>query len=353
MSQTASAPVITSGRDFWQPAGRAAASGNPGAPGLWAGMRLAAAIASGNLNAFSPATLRTLDLLSQREWIAVDTAIVEELTIRLRGVQDLIGMGLVTPITNAMGRTVYEYTQMGDMDPATISMDGMSRGEDDTIEQGFPQMPIPITHKEFFINLRKLAASRNQGEGLDVTQARVSARIVAEALEAMLFQGGPTFGALPLYGYTTHPNRNTGAFGTNGNWVQAAKTGQNILDDILTAKAALEADRFPGPFMVYHSSAYSVILDKDFKSEGDDTIRERILRVEGISGIRSVDTMPANTVVIVQMTPDVVTWGMGEQVQSIMWDVQGGMGINCKTLAIQIPIIRASRAGRSGIFHMS
>lgn len=339
MTATASGALVETGRQFWK-----------GSQGVWAGFRLAQAALLGQ---FSPAVLRTNDVLSTREWIEVDNTLVQESAIRLRGVADLISAGLTYNVTNAMGRTVYEYQQLGDMDPATVSMDGMTRSEDDGQELGFAQMPIPITHKDFFINLRKLAASRNMGEGLDLTQSRTSGRLVSEELERMLFQGGPTFGSLPIYGYTTHPNRNTVSFGTNGNWVQAAKTGNNILDDVLAMIALAEGDRMWGPYMLYVSRNASTKLENDFKANSDDSIRERLARVDGIRGISVVDQLPANNVVLVQMTSDVVQWGMGETIQTIQWDVNGGFGINFKAFAIQFPILRADKQGRSGIVHMS
>lgn len=330
---------VETGSRFWK-----------GSQGLWAGQRLATAAMAGN---FSPAALRTNDVLSRREWIDVDSTIVQEAAIRLRGVADLISGGLTYNLTNAMGRTVIEYQQLGDMDPAVVSMDGMSRSEDDAQEVGFAQLPVPITHKDFFINLRKLAASRNSGEGLDLTQSRTAGRLVAEELERTLFLGGKTFGALPIYGYTTHPSRNTVAFGTNGNWVQAAKTGENILADVLSMIALAEGDRMWGPYALYVSRNASTKLENDFKANSDDSIRDRLLRVDGIQGIRVVDQLTANNVVLVQLTPDVVQWVMGEQIQTIQWDVQGGMGINFKAMAIQLPMIRSDKSGRSGIVHMS
>lgn len=337
--QSTSGAVVDTGARFWR-----------GSQGLWAGQRLAAAALNGQ---FSPAVLRTNDVLSTREWIEVDNTLVQEAVIRLRGVSDLIAAGLTYNLTNAMGRTVLEYQKIGDMDPATVSMDGMTRSEDDAQELTFAQMPIPITHKDFFINLRKLAASRNLGEGLDLTQSRTSGRLVAEELERMLFQGGPTFGALPLYGYTTHPDRNTVAFGTNGNWVQAAKTGENILADVLSLLTLAEGDRMWGPYMLYVSRNASTKLESDFKTNTTDSIRERLARVDGIRGISVVDQLPANNVLLVQMTSDVVQWVMGETIQTIQWDVNGGFGINFKAFAIQLPLIRSDKSLRSGIVHMS
>lgn len=319
--------------------------------GRWATERLLAALARGqDLNA---ATLRDLDTLPRDAWIALDNAIVTSAATRLNAVADLLAADLVTPLPNALGRTVFGYEKMSDIDPATVSMDGMARSENDRSEFTFSAVPIPITHKDFFFNIRTIAASRLRGEPIDTTQAALAGRKVAEEIERMLLIGGKTFAGMPIYGYTSHPNRNTVGFGTNGNWVQAAKTGENILADVLTLMAALEADKYYGPYWLYVSRNASTKLEGDYKAATDTTIRQRLSEVAGIERIAYLDMLPANTVLLIQPTADVVTLINGEEPQTVQWDVGGGMGINFKVFAIQVPLIRADAANNSGIAHMS
>jgi hypothetical protein len=326
--------------------------------GQWAGKRLLKALAEGR--ELSPAELRSCDTLRRDEWIEIDTTVVEEAGLRLRGVADLIGAGLTRPIPNAMGKTLLEYSGIGDMDDAVVSMDGLARSDNDRVEFGANNVPLPITHKDFNIGIRTLAASRSGGrssstvrEGLDTTQIRISTRKVSEMLERMLFKGGAKFGGSTIYGYTTHPQRNTGGFGTNGNWAQVAKTGDNMLADLLTMKAAMIADGFPGPYWLYSGTDYSVVLDKNFVANYPGSIRDRLLGIDGLTKIEFSDQLAANTLVMVQATPDVIQWGMGEDIQPVQWDIYGGFGIAFKVFAIQIPIIRSTQSGKSGIFHMS
>jgi uncharacterized linocin/CFP29 family protein len=332
--------AVESGRQFW------------GADsGRWAAEQMLEALA--NDEDLSPALLRTNATLRTDDWKAFDTAVVEAGVTRIRAVADLIDAGLTTPLANAMGTTVLEYQTMGDMDPATVSMDGMARSENDRPEFGSAGIPLPIIHKDFFINIRTLSASRKRNEGLDVTGARIAGRKVGEEIERMLLIGGKTFIGLPIYGYTTHPSRNTGGFGTNGNWVAAAKTGENILADVFTMVAGLEGDKYYGPYWLYVSRNAASKLEGDYKSATSGTIRARILETEYISQVRYLDLLPTNTVVLVQPTADVVTLVNGEQPQTIQWDVNGGFGVNFKAFAIQIPLVRADSAGNSGIYHMS
>lgn len=321
------------------------------ATGRWATERMLAALAEGR--PIRASELRTLDTLRKDEWKAFDEALIEEATIRLRGVGDLLAAGLRIPVPNAMGKTLFEYEKVTDMEAAVMSLDGLARGDGDRQTFSLSQIPLPITHKDFNISLRTLEASRSRGESLDTTQVRTAGRLVAEMLEYTLFNGGPTFGAAPIYGYTNHPNRNTGTWVANGNWSGGSKTGENMLDDVLKMKLGLEADRFYGPYWLYLPSAYSTEIDEDFKAASDKTIRQRLLEVDGLERITVVDQMPANNIIMVQATRDVVVIVDGEALQTIQWDIYGGMAVAFKAFAIQVPLIRADAQGRCGVYHMS
>ncbi len=62
-----------------------------------------------------------------------------------------------------------------------------------------------------------------------------------------------------------------------------------------------------------------------------------------------VDKLAANTVVLVQLTSDVVRVINGLAPTTIQWDSVGGMLLNFKAMAIQVPQVRATQSGRSGI----
>jgi uncharacterized linocin/CFP29 family protein len=321
-----------------------------GTSGKWATEQLIKALKEGRT--LSTSELRTCDTLRKDEWIQLDNALIEEATIRLQGVADLISAGNVVRLANGFGTTVYQWETMGDMDPAIVSMDGITRSENDRLEFSLASLPLPFTHKDFNINLRTLEASRKRGEGLDVRQARIAARVVAEKTEEMLFIGSKTFSGLPIYGYTTHPARNTTSFGAGGSW-GGTKTGEQILADIMSMFAIMDADRMYGPYWIYISSSMDTYLNNDFKTASDKTIRQRLLETSRIENIRFSDKMPPNTVVMVQATPDVVQLVEGEPLQTIQWDVEGGFQINFKAFQILVPCIRADRAGRSGIVVMT
>lgn len=326
-----------------------------GTTGRWATSQLKKALSEGR--ALNAAALRTLDTLRKEDWQFFDDALVQEAVIRLVGVGDLMAAGLTRPVPNSLGKMVFGYEKVTDMDPATTSLDGLSRTPNDRQEFELSQIPLPITHKDFFINLRALAASKNSGEGLDTTQVRTAGRVVAEQLEKMLFQGGPQFGSLPIYGYMTHPDRITSVnFDGSKAWGDPTKTGPSFLTDLLNALTALHANRMYGPYWVYVPADAGVILDNDYVptsgTNSTGTIRQRLEAVTNIKAIRVADQLPSGNVIIVQATQDVTCWVNGEQLQTVQWDEYGGFEINFKAFAIGVPLIRSDAAGRSGVCHI-
>ena len=339
----ASAPLPVSGPELFT---------NPNS-GRWATAAFKKAQMEGR--ALSAKVLRTLDTLRHEEWKFFDDALIEEALIRLVGVADLVGRGLVKPVPNSLGKMVFAYEKVDFMDPATVSLDGLSRTANDRQEFSFNQSPLPIIHKDFFINLRVLEASRNKGESLDVTQVRTAGRVVSEAAEKMLFQGGPTFGGMPIYGYTTFPDRIQDTFDGGKSWDDATKAGTSYLADIINALSQLSAQRQYGPFVVYVPTAAGINIENDFNPGTSDirTIKQRILATTQIADVRVADQMPANHVVFVQMTSDNVVWVSGEALQTVQWDEGGGFTINFKAFQIGAPLLRSDAAGRCGIFDYS
>ena len=291
--------------------------------------------------------------LRKDEWKQYDQAIIEVAKQRLIGIRDLQTMGLTYNITNGMGKTVLEHETMSDMEDAELSMDGKTRGEKDRVEYGIDYLPLPIIHKDFSINARTLAASRTTGDPLDVTQAQIAGRKVAEKIESMLFTGASSyaFGGGVIRGYLDFPNRNT--YSLTYAWTHGSATGETILADVLGMKAKAIAAGFYGPFMLYIPTAYETVLDEDFKAGSDKSIRQRLMEVSSLRGIQVADKLTAANVTLVQMTSDVVRVVNGLGITVVEWSTEGNMVHNFKVMAIQIPQIRSNHDDACGVVHGS
>lgn len=297
---------------------------------------------------FNVKSLRTNGTLRKDEWIQYDTALVQVARSRLIGVADLLNAGLRYPLANALGTTRVEWEKISDMDPAAISMSGISESENDRVVYDLEGLPVPIIHKDFNINIRVLEASRRTGQPLDTTQMQVATRKVSEQIESMLFNGATVLGANnSIYGYTTAPARNTGSL--TASWLTA--TGEQIAGDILRMIGALVADNMYGPYVLYVSAAVYVQMGEDYKTESDKTVLARLLEIPNLSAIRPTKDLDDDEVVLVQMTSDVVDMIDGISPTMVEWESHGGFIVHFKVLAIMLPRIRNDYLEQSGIAH--
>lgn len=304
-------------------------------------------------NEMNPGALRTNDTLRKDEWKQFDQAVIKVAQDRLVGVADLMSRGLVFNISNGLGTTVLEYEDVSDIEDAQVSMDAVTRGDNDRVEFDINYLPLPITHKDFQINIRVLEASRRLGNPLDTTMAELSARKVAEKNEEYLFQGASSFafGGGIIRGYVDALNRNTLTLSTA--WDDSAADGEMILDDVRAMKqASIDALHY-GPWILYIPTAYETVLDDDFKAASDKTIRQRILEISGIQDVKVADKLAADNVLLVQMTSDVVRMVQGLPLTTVEWQTQGNMVFHFKVMNILVPQVRFDQEEHSGIVHLS
>ena len=303
--------------------------------------------------------INTNATLRRDEWKQLDDVLLEVSRSRLGGVEDLVSKGLTFNLGNAMGTTVLEWHDVSDAMEASLTMDGVTRSIGDRPKFQTNYLPIPIIHVDYEINARVLAASRSLGNPLDTIAAERAARKVNEKLEQMLFTDTTyAFSDLDdrsrnkIYSYLNHPDRNL--VNLSIAWNASGMTAAGILQDVLEMKqASIDAYHY-GPWMLYIPTAYETVLDDDYDvSTPGTTIRERILKIAGIQGIKVVDTLTTANVLLVQMTSDVVRLVRGMGLTNVEWDTEGKFITKYKVLTIQVPQIRSDQNGKSGIVHLS
>ncbi len=298
-------------------------------------------------------------VLRRDEWKQLDAALVAATRYRLGGVDDLIASGLTYTLGNALGTTVLEWHDVSDAMEAIITMDGVTRGEGDRPKFQTNYLPIPIIHVDYEINARVLEASRKLGNPLDTIEIEMAVRRIKEKLENMLFADEDySYGELDdrnrnkIYSYVNHPDINLVTLGTN--WDASAKTSAGILNDVLNMKESSIAAYHYGPWKLYIPTNYEVVLDDDYDTTTPGiTIRERLMKIDGITGIKVIDTLADDTVLLVQMTPDVVRLVQGFGVQNVEWRTEGGMVTKYKVMTIQVPQIRSDQNGKCGIVKLA
>jgi uncharacterized linocin/CFP29 family protein len=288
--------------------------------------------------------------LRHEEGKVYDAALLEVARMRLNGVEDLRRAGLFKPL-GGLGTVISMYERVGDMTGANIDMDGRTESEGDRVTFDEVGVPIPIIHKGFGLSERTLLASRQRGESLDTTQLRLTGKIVMEGIEDMLFNGVPNFtvAGLNIYGYTTHPNRNT--YALTANWVTGA--GADIVTDVKAMIQKMLDDKKYGPYTLYVAKNIMVNLQSDYSAaKGDNTIVKRILAFEDIKAVRSSDTLAAGQVLLIQMDSETVDLAVAQDIRQLQWS-QHPLETDFMIFAAMAPRIKADRDGNCGIVHGS
>jgi uncharacterized linocin/CFP29 family protein len=313
----------------------------------------------GNKNSWVEREIQTnAGTLRRDEWKLLDEAIMEPGRYRLGGIDDLRSNGLTYTLGNALGTMVLEWHDVGTALSAVMTMDGITRGNNDAVEFQTNYLPIPIIHVDYEINTRELEASRSLGNPLDTTLAQNAARAVNEKLENLLFTDTSyAWGDKDdrnrnkIYSYLNFPDRNL--VNISIPWDHSAITPAGILQDVQDLKAAARAAYHYGPYMLYIPTAYERVLENDYDVAGSSmlTIRERIMKLTGIKDIKVIDTLPTDNLLLVQMTPDTVRLVQGMGLQNVQWGVEGDFLTKFKVMTIQVPQIRSDQNGKCGIVH--
>lgn len=297
--------------------------------------------------------------LRRDEWKQLDEAILMIAETRLNGIKHLIDKGLTYNLGDGLATTVLEWHDVGDAMEAELTMDAVTRSRGDRPNFQYNYLPIPILHADYEINERALRASRKLGNPLDTIGAERAARKVNEKLENMLFTNTDyAFGTKDernrnkIYSYINHPDRITGSLSQN--WDNSALSPSTIINDVRAMKQASINAHFYGPWALYVPTGYETVLDDDYDATTPGTtIRERVLKIAGIDEIKVIDTLPANNVLLVQMTQDVVRLVQGLALTNVQWSTEGGMVNKYKVMTIQVPQIRSDQNGNTGVVHYS
>lgn len=329
--------------------------------------------------------------LRKEEWLQLDTVVLRAARYRLRAWADLAAANSFGGF-NGMSKLILEHETMSDPGEAVVDMDGLTEGRTDAPKFQLEGLPLPITHSDFWFSARRLAVSRNTGTPLDTTMGEAAGRRVAEMIEKTVIGNvtGITYGGnstqiggynrtSQVYGYTNFPARLTKTNltpPTDGGWTPAT-----TLAEVLAMRDQLYANKFYGPFMLYHSNDWDQYMDNDYILTGGNvatqTLRERLRAVEGITDVRRLDMLFSSppttdtgsasyrgpggegvgasgnpfTLLMVQMTPDVARAINGMDITTVQWESQGGMRLNFKVMCIQVPQLRADHYGNCGILH--
>jgi uncharacterized linocin/CFP29 family protein len=301
-----------------------------------------------NMELHSPG-MRRNSLLRKDEWLALDSALVGLRPKTINGIFDLMVRGLVYPLGN-IGVVIAEWERIYDVQDAEFSMTPETQALEDTLSFDSESVPVPIIHKDFRYELRRLTAARNNGTQLDTTHQEYAGTKVWEAIEGMLFNGVTMkLGTRQIYGYTSYPHRITGSL--TAAWDGTA-TPAEMLADVHAMLAAGAAKELSGPYVLYVPLGWLESMREDYNAESGKTVMQRILQNPEIEAIKPTIKL-TNSVVMVEMARKTVDMAVASDIVNVEWDERGGMSTRFKVMAAMAPRLKVDGDGTSGIIHYS
>ena len=292
--------------------------------------------------------------LKYDEWKLIDQIVTKAAKAPLRVVGDVRSAGLNYNLPNGMAHTFLQYQNLSNITPATVSMTPARRSDFDRPVFDINGIPLPVVHKDFMLDTRQLLASKQGNMPLDTTMIEASAREVAEVTEKLFLgtYGTYAFGGGTLYGLTNFPSRLTKTM-TAPTGTNESVTLTEVLDMVQKSQDALHY----GPWVLYVSPNWGKYLDDDYILTGGNvatmTLRERLAKIDGISAVRTAYFLTGYTMVLVQMTSDVIQAVNGMEIQTVQWEEKGGFEVHFKVIGMTLPRVRADFNGNAGIVHGS
>ncbi|MDY6780213.1 MAG: major capsid protein, partial [Halobacteria archaeon] len=269
---------------------------------------------------FGSNSYSTNDQLRKDEWKEIDdtlTAVARDNTLGLDTLRD---RGIEVPLD--LGTLRFSWESISDFGEADVDMAATQGGGEDTFNYENDGIPLPIVHKSFKINLRKLRSSRNRGQPIDTAGVEAATAAVTRKLEDILYGGNSiTVDGDSIAGFTDFSARQTVA---GHDWSSA--TSDEIISDVMATISALEdAKALPG------QSGYDFLIARQqyqeirAKNAGTDNkqgvlqlLRRRLEEEEGLpSQVRffPVDRLSSGNAVMVKPTERYVQLPMPADIQ--------------------------------------
>jgi hypothetical protein len=298
---------------------------------------------------------RALAPLPENSQKVIDKAVVEVGLDRLTLMADVMAAGLTYNLTDPLSVTQLEWLASNKVGNAQRSMSPETRQENFLPDLLANRLPIYLTTSGFELDIRTLRMSQRMGMPLDTANVKSGTRAVNEAMEDAFINGATTLDGQDLQvagykapGIVNAPNAATQAL-TAASW-DATPVAATILSEVMAMVAKLVANKKYGPYRLYVPTTVGAYLDNDYTTAApQNTIRERLAKIQGIQAIRTADMLPVTKVVLVQMTSDVLDVVVGQPPTVIPWTSLSGMTFHNLIMAIMVPRVKWDYNLKSGI----
>jgi uncharacterized linocin/CFP29 family protein len=289
-------------------------------------------------------------LLTREEYERVDGDVLQVALPEL-GLWQRLRAAVPKNIPNGLSTIMMRWAAETDAGNATFSMSPARQAGRDRPTSDMRQAPLPIVHADFSFDIRELAVSRRDGQGLDTSMAQKSSRKVAEAVEKLTLGtlASYTYGGGTLYGLRNFPDRVTTTFTlpTDPAW-----TPETLINELLGSLQTLRNNLFRGPFVAFYSPGWWRFFGGDYSSAyNKGTVMSRVAEIPDIVNWQRLDYLPDYEIILVQLSSDFIQAVSGMDLTTVQWEEMGGMEVCFKIMAIQVPLIKSDARGDSPILH--
>jgi hypothetical protein len=302
--------------------------------------------------------------LTRDDWIQIDRAVVKATRLPLSAWDDLRAANTRGGF-DAWAKLTLEYSASSDAGEVVKSMDATDPARDDTVLSIMRSVPLPVIHGDFSFPQRFMDVQAQSGMAIDTAMIEQVTRRGWEMVEKTLIgtETGVTWGTRSTgpwphtgtsteYGYTNFPYRITKTDLTT-------PTGSNpeaIVTDVQEMIETMNTNGYFGPFVLYHSTPYSLYLNADYFRSGSTsavrTVRERLMELDGISSIRRVNYLTSGyQLVLVDLMSGKFSAINGMMPRVVQWDERGGLTRKFAVLMIQCAFLQAEYDGKTPLLH--
>lgn len=305
----------------------------------------------GKVPVYETIVCNTPAILRREDWLLIDK------DVQMQAKKPLVFANAIfaaTPlnIPNAMGKLSVQHTNGTGQADGLVSMDPVRVGERSKPIFDSVSTPLPVTHSDGNFSLREVLVSRNGGLPLDTVGMAEAGQVCGEITEDMFLgnSGVYTFAGGSIWGAQNYPNRITFVITSPeaGGW-----TGDTLIGQILYAMKLLADDEFPGPYTLFLGREWVPWLNKNYNVNYQGTLRSRILEIDGLSSITIVPRLTGFTMLLFQLTRNVVEGLNGMDFTPVQWQEGGGMELFFKVMGIKVSRFRSDYNGNAGYVHMT
>jgi len=263
------------------------------------------------------------------------------------------------PLPNWLSLTTVTSQRAGEAGRAQVGMVPNTRGERQIPDLAEYSVPVFSIWDDYEFDIKTINTAQRVGYALDTTSAEQATRNVNEKIEDVMLNGlvdangDPilVYG-LPVYGLLNAPNASTYPFETNTKCDDAAKTGSDILTDVIGMLKLGKAAHQTGPWTFFIPTSYGFALSKQFTAGYPATILSMLLQIPNVAGFVVADSLPDDTVVMFNKKTNSMDVLVGMLPTSFSWATNPQMpfsGVSSMVAAVVIPRPKYSYNNETGI----